>query len=92
MTPMTTGSKQERQRAPQVFAESKAVVQLVLPQGWVARINELAIERGVNRSALIREAIAAMYCAGPRAGETTEMTRMTKMTEHNAPRPSEERE
>jgi metal-responsive CopG/Arc/MetJ family transcriptional regulator len=45
----------------QTFAESKAVVQLVLPQGWVERINRLALERGVNRSALIREAIARTY-------------------------------
>ena len=43
------------------FAEAKAVVQLVLPQTWVPRINQLAIERGVTRSALIRQAIAATY-------------------------------
>jgi hypothetical protein len=45
----------------QVYAESKAIVQLVLPHGWVARINHLAVERGINRSALIRAAIEAMY-------------------------------
>jgi hypothetical protein len=28
---------------------------------WVARLNHLAIARGVTRSALIREAIAASY-------------------------------
>lgn len=60
---MKTASRQERRRAPQLFAESKAVVQLVLPYAWVARINELAIARNVNRSALIREAIAATYFA-----------------------------
>jgi Arc/MetJ-type ribon-helix-helix transcriptional regulator len=37
------------------------VVQLVLPPSWVARINQLAVSRGVNRSALIREAIRATY-------------------------------
>jgi Ribbon-helix-helix protein, copG family len=47
----------------QTFAEAKAVVQLVLPHGWIARINQLATERGVNRSALIRAAIAATYFA-----------------------------
>jgi hypothetical protein len=46
------------------FADAKAVVQLVLPQSWVPRINQLAIERGVTRSALIREAIAATYFGG----------------------------
>ena len=47
----------------QTFAESKSVVQLVLPHGWVERINRLVLERGLNRSALIREAIAATYFA-----------------------------
>jgi hypothetical protein len=41
------------------LGEGKAIVQLVLPHAWVAQINRLAMERGVNRSALIREAIAA---------------------------------
>jgi len=45
----------------QPYTEGKAVVQLVLPPSWVARINRLAVERGVNRSALIREAIWATY-------------------------------
>ena len=45
----------------QTYAEGKAVVQLVLPLPWLARINQLAMERGVNRSALIREAIQATY-------------------------------
>jgi hypothetical protein len=45
----------------QPLTEGKAVVQLVLPLSWVARINRLAIERGVNRSALIRQALAATY-------------------------------
>jgi hypothetical protein len=48
----------------QSYAEGKAVVQLVLPLPWLARINQLAIERGVNRSALIREAIRAAYFNG----------------------------
>ena len=48
----------------QQYAEGKAVVQLVLPLLWLARINQLAIERGVNRSALIREAIRAAYFNG----------------------------
>jgi hypothetical protein len=47
------------------FRASKAVVPLVLPQAWVARINQLAVERGVNRSALIRAAIEATYFASP---------------------------
>jgi hypothetical protein len=51
-------------RAMQPFAETKAVIQLVLPQSWVPRINQLAIERGINRSALIRAAIAAAYFGG----------------------------
>jgi hypothetical protein len=51
-------------RAIQPFADSKAVVQIVLPQTWVPRINQLAIERGINRSALIRAAIAATYFDG----------------------------
>ncbi len=41
--------------------EGKAVIQLVLPVSWVARINSIAIERGTNRSALIREAIVAVH-------------------------------
>jgi hypothetical protein len=45
----------------QAFTDGKAVVPLVVPPSWVARLNQLAIERGVNRSALIREAIAAAY-------------------------------
>jgi ribbon-helix-helix CopG family protein len=48
----------------QSYAEGKVVVQLVLPLPWLARINQLAIERGVNRSALIREAIRAAYFNG----------------------------
>jgi len=56
----------------QPFTEGKAVVQLVLPPSWVARINQLAMERGVNRSALIRNAIAAAYFAEhPRASAAT---------------------
>jgi hypothetical protein len=50
-------------RMARPFAESKAVVQLVLPQGWVARLNALALARGLSRSALIREAIAASVFA-----------------------------
>jgi hypothetical protein len=42
----------------QVLGEGKSIVQLVLPPTWVAQINALALSRGVNRSALIREAIA----------------------------------
>ena len=53
----------------QTFAESKSVVQLVLPHGWVERINQLALERGVNRSALIRAAIAATYFGGQLGAE-----------------------
>lgn len=53
----------------QTFAESKAVVQLVLPHRWVERINQLALERGLNRSALIREAIAATYFGGQLGAE-----------------------
>jgi hypothetical protein len=41
------------------LGEGKSIVQLVLPPAWVVRINALALTRGVNRSALIREAIAA---------------------------------
>jgi hypothetical protein len=48
----------------QPYAEGKAVVQLVLPLPWLARINQLAIERGINRSALIREALRAAYFSG----------------------------
>ena len=78
---MKTASSQERGRAPQLFAESKAVVQLVLPYAWVTRINELAIARRVNRSALIREAIAATYfaetCQAERAAVTSTRTGLT---------------
>ena len=45
----------------QPFTEGKAVVQLVLPPSWVTRLNQLALERGLNRSALIRAAIQATY-------------------------------
>jgi metal-responsive CopG/Arc/MetJ family transcriptional regulator len=58
------------------FAEAKAIVQVVLPHGWVDRINQLALERGLNRSALIREAIARTYfeqrAEGGKGGEQTE--------------------
>jgi hypothetical protein len=47
----------------QPFTEGKAVIQLVLTPAWVARINQLAMERGVNRSALIRAAIERVYFA-----------------------------
>jgi hypothetical protein len=52
----------------QRFAETKAIVQLVLPPAWVARLNALAIARGLTRSALIREAIAATLLADPADG------------------------
>jgi hypothetical protein len=45
----------------QSFAEGKSVVQIVLSPSWVTRINKLATERGINRSALIREAIEQVY-------------------------------
>ena len=58
------------------FAEAKAIVQVVLPYGWVDRINQLALERGLNRSALIREAIARTYFGqradGEKGGEPAE--------------------
>ena len=40
-----------------VLTEGKSIVQVVLPHSWVVRINQLAVERGINRSALIREAL-----------------------------------
>ena len=43
------------------LGEGKVIVQVVLPHDWVARINRLAVDRGLNRSALIRAAIAASY-------------------------------
>lgn len=45
----------------QPFTGGKAIIQLVLTPSWVARINQLAVERGVSRSALIRAAIHAAY-------------------------------
>ena len=39
------------------FREPQLSVPLVLPAGLLARINRLATERGITRSALIREAI-----------------------------------
>ena len=50
-------------RSPSALTEGKTIVQVVLPHAWVARINQLAIERGLSRSALIREAIARSYSA-----------------------------
>jgi hypothetical protein len=47
--------------ALQVDGDVKAVLQLVMPASWVGRINRLAVERGMNRSALIREAIETAY-------------------------------
>jgi hypothetical protein len=52
------------------LGDGKAIVQVVLPHDWVTRINHLAIERGVNRSALIRAAIAASYFEPDIAGAT----------------------
>jgi hypothetical protein len=49
------------------FAESKAVLPLVLPATWATRLNQLAIQQGINRSALIRAAIAAVYFADDRS-------------------------
>jgi Ribbon-helix-helix protein, copG family len=46
------------------LGEGKAIVQLVLPPTWVARINALANQQGVNRSALIREALQRTYFEG----------------------------
>lgn len=43
------------------FRGNKMSIPLVLPPSWVARMNQLAMERGINRSALIREAIRATY-------------------------------
>jgi hypothetical protein len=42
-------------------AQNQTVVPVVLPHAWVSRINRLAIEQGINRSALIRQALAATY-------------------------------
>ncbi len=43
--------------------EERSVIQLSLPTAMLQRITHLAIERNTNRSALIREAIAATYFA-----------------------------
>jgi hypothetical protein len=51
-------------RSHRLFGEGKAIVQLVLPYGWVSRMNALANQHGVNRSALIREALQRVYFAG----------------------------
>ena len=45
------------------FAPAKAVLQLVVPQPWAERVNQLALERGMNRSRLIREAVEQVYFA-----------------------------
>jgi metal-responsive CopG/Arc/MetJ family transcriptional regulator len=45
----------------QSFTEGKTIVQIVLSPSLLACINKLAIERGINRSALIREAIEQVY-------------------------------
>jgi Ribbon-helix-helix protein, copG family len=71
-------------RAIQPFADSKAVVQLVLPQTWVPRINQLAIERGITRSALIRQAIAAAYF-----GDDPDPTAPTNVSAQHAPQQRE---
>jgi hypothetical protein len=57
----------------QPFTEGKAIVQIVLPPSWVARINQLATERGINRSALIREAISLAYFTNQTGGEAAEV-------------------
>ncbi len=41
--------------------EERSVIQLSLPTAMLQRITHLAIERNTNRSALIRDAIAATY-------------------------------
>jgi hypothetical protein len=43
------------------IAQNKTVVPVVLPLSWVTRLNRLAVERGVNRSALIRQALVATF-------------------------------
>ncbi len=53
-------------------ATVRQYVQLVLPPGWVPRINALAIEHGVTRSALIRAAIASVYLADSSDSDTIE--------------------
>jgi hypothetical protein len=45
----------------QALTDGKIVMPLVVPPSWVARLNQLAVQRGINRSALIRAAIAAAY-------------------------------
>ncbi|MGO8950085.1 MAG: CopG family transcriptional regulator [Ktedonobacterales bacterium] len=45
-----------------ILSEGKSIVQVVLPRAWVIRINQLAVERGLNRSALIREALQRTFC------------------------------
>jgi hypothetical protein len=49
------------------YGDRKAVVPLTLSQSTLERINQLAIARGINRSALIRAAIAAVYFADDRS-------------------------
>jgi hypothetical protein len=82
--------KGDKMRLVHGFAESKAVVQLVLPQPWVTRINQLAIARGVTRSALIREAIAVAYFdAGTAPGQPIPSTDIHHSSDASA---SDERE
>jgi hypothetical protein len=56
-----------------VLTEGKSIVQVVLPHAWVLRINQLAVERGLNRSAVIREAIAWAYFTNQIGGEAVEV-------------------
>jgi len=63
-------------KAAREFTDGKSIVQVVMPHAWIGRINRLAQERGVNRSALIREAIASTYfdlgAEGGNGGERAE--------------------
>jgi len=51
----------------QRYADRRAVINLSLPTNMVDRLNDLAIEQGTNRSALIKDAINAMYFGTPNA-------------------------
>jgi hypothetical protein len=47
-----------------LYRGNKIAVPVILPALWIPELNQLASQQGITRSALIREAIAAMYFGG----------------------------
>jgi metal-responsive CopG/Arc/MetJ family transcriptional regulator len=51
--------------------QRSSTLPVVLPISWIERLNQLARERGINRSALIREALQLTLFADDKANSVS---------------------